>query len=493
MKKIGLLISCICIVFITIFCVSCFAEENKIVLNEPLTDDVNHTFKYPNLAISKDVNPHSLSLSIDNGYFSTSDGDLNTLISTYFDFKGGTDISNNFIGTLNTTTQYKTISLNIKNTVDLDDTTVKNSVITSTESFVRDILFYNETNKDAKFTLTFSEFEMKFIDASHPNGLDVVAFQSPGDTKEHYYMKVENSGIAWDAAYNIAAGMKWNNLQGYLATITTEEEHNFIYNSLGSIEGWIGAAAIENSEDIEYNTQNIVWDPATEKLTSGYRYKSGTSKSDDLIEQYWYWVAGPEAGQRVFDGYNHFKTGGASSNEPNNAGGNEWVAEYGFGEGGAWNDYPVSVAGIKGYYIEFGGFPDDNTTVLPVSLTNTFKWNDYDFRNVEKEIKDIIDEYGFDENTPQEEIEEMIEEAIEKTGLDIKYEILERRIVDNKVYYDVELSIGEDEDRETHMVYLVKPLTVPNTYDNIYTYIFILLISSVSLLTIFKLRNRKDF
>ena len=354
------------------------AEETKITLGEPTKDYVAHSFKYEEFDIADDVNPQSLTISIKNGTFKV-DADTITALVTYFDFKGGTLQDNSFTSSLNGTNSYKTISLNTKASVDLTDETIKANVLTSIETFIKKIVFVNDTLKNAEFSVTLSDVMMKF-DNSYGVGddLPVVAFKGPDHTSDHYYIGVDDSGIAWTDAYNIAAGLKFNGLQGYLVTITSLEEHNFIYNSLESIEGWMGAAGIANADKVKFNTQNISWDYQGFTSLAAGSYSGGDSQYEKNVRLYWHWVAGPEAGKKVFDGFTKF-----NSQEPNNSGKNEWCAEYGFGEGGNWNDYPNSVDAIDGYYVEFGGFPDDNPTNPPVTLTQEFKWSEYDKENME--------------------------------------------------------------------------------------------------------------
>ena len=113
-----------------------------------------------------------------------------------------------------------------------------------------------------------------------------------------------------------------------MATITSAEENAFIVPKLAG-EGWIGASDAENE---------------------------GTYK----------WVTGPEAGQTIGTGtykgggsfsaangmYNNFASG--EPNDYNN--GNPGEDYIHFLANGQWNDYPGSIANIKGYIVEYGGW-----------------------------------------------------------------------------------------------------------------------------------------
>lgn len=59
----------------------------------------------------------------------------------------------------------------------------------------------------------------------------------------HYYELINNN-LTWGDARNTAAGMSYNGMQGHLATITSQDEHNFIINEWTNLEAdfqfWIG-------------------------------------------------------------------------------------------------------------------------------------------------------------------------------------------------------------------------------------------------------------
>lgn len=481
---------------------SVYASENSIILNKAETNDVEHTFKYPNFDIKNDVNPHSLTLSIENGYFIASNSSLNEEVENYFNFMGGTNLSNDFISTLNSTEKFKVITFNLLDTIDLTNNTLKQKVISSVKNFIRSIIFYNSENKDAKFTLTFSEIELTLNDPDILlDDIKIVAFKSPGQKKEHYYAKIDAARIQWTDAYNIASSLRFNNLQGYLATITTEEEHNFIYQSLGSIRGWMGAASVQDADKYLYNTKNISWNNAISKLDHSVGPGYGTINNDNNIYSYWHWVAGPEAGQKIFgEGlYSNFADG-----EPNNYNTGEWCGEYGHGDGGVWNDYPNYCSDIQGYYVEFGGFENDNEDVEPVSLVNTFKWKDYDIRNIEQNIEEKLEEQEFTDQVTEEEIIEVLTEAVEETGLeDVKYEIISKTINGNTLNIKIEVTIGEGNNAVKYTLNLqkeveieeqesepkqeikpeIKPQENPKTGDNHIIYIVTAIISLLGLIS----------
>jgi len=147
----------------------------------------------------------------------------------------------------------------------------------------------------------------------------------------HYYEYVPSLGITWTAARDAAALRTFYGLQGYLATISNQDESDLL-GSQAPGAGWIGA-------------------------------------SDAATEGDWYWVTGPEAGTLFWRGtaggtafgYEFWNTG-----EPNQSGNEDYahITAPGVGLLGSWNDLSNTGAGSgdyqpKGYLVEYGGMPGD--------------------------------------------------------------------------------------------------------------------------------------
>jgi gliding motility-associated-like protein len=147
----------------------------------------------------------------------------------------------------------------------------------------------------------------------------------------HYYEYVSNIGITWTSAKAAAEARTYFGLQGYLATITSDEEAQ-LSGEQSSGAGWIGG-------------------------------------SDAETEGVWKWVTGPEAGTVFWNGAINGSTSNYAnwnSNEPNQAGNEDYahVTAPGIGIAGSWND--LSNTGNasgdyqpKGYIVEYGGMPGD--------------------------------------------------------------------------------------------------------------------------------------
>ena len=161
----------------------------------------------------------------------------------------------------------------------------------------------------------------------------------------HYYFYVSDLSITWSAAKIAAEQQTYFGLQGYLATITSQDEMQLTgEQSTGT--GWIGG-------------------------------------SDQQNEGTWIWETGPEAGQVFWQGAaNGSAPNGMyefwNTNEPNDFNGEDYahITDPSIGILGSWNDLPnTGDADInspyhpKGYIVEFGGMPGDPDINISASTT----------------------------------------------------------------------------------------------------------------------------
>ena len=161
----------------------------------------------------------------------------------------------------------------------------------------------------------------------------------------HSYQYVAGP-VTWSQAQTAAAASSKYGAQGYLATITSQAENDFIATQLKS-DSWIGA-------------------------------------SDAAVEGVWRWVTGPESGEQFWQGngqnagsntvngmYAHWNnpvTGGTGQ-EPNDSGGNEDCAEFYYSNNGLWND--LNCSSTLGYIIEYGGLNGIDPTVSTAAVAIT--------------------------------------------------------------------------------------------------------------------------
>jgi hypothetical protein len=133
----------------------------------------------------------------------------------------------------------------------------------------------------------------------------------------HYYELVQTDGVLWKHALAIAERRRYKGMRGYLVTITSKAENDFLVrNFSGTGLAWVGG-------------------------------------SDAASEGKWKWVCGPEAGEVFYRhseekpdlvGYSNWDRNNYFT-EPNNSGGKEHylVWNWHFGpdhkEQGMWNDW----------------------------------------------------------------------------------------------------------------------------------------------------------
>lgn len=157
----------------------------------------------------------------------------------------------------------------------------------------------------------------------------------------HSYLAVPQS-LSWTEALAQAAKKSYLGRQGYLTTVTSQEEQDFVFSLMG-VDCWIGATCMEDY--------------------TGHPGSFAADKAD------YYWVDGPEAGQLLWSGaYGQVDPNTGSSpkmytnwypKEPNNGDPSspENCVQLFATRGGTWNDIPSTTA--LPYIAEFGGMPDD--------------------------------------------------------------------------------------------------------------------------------------
>ncbi|CAN5746603.1 hypothetical protein BH11PAT2_BH11PAT2_01170 [soil metagenome] len=144
-------------------------------------------------------------------------------------------------------------------------------------------------------------------------------------TNNHLYKFVAGS-FTWDAAKAAAEAQTAYGVAGYLATITSQAENDFVSGRLTG-DGWLGG-------------------------------------SDAAVEGDWRWVTGPEAGTLFWRGIGNGSAQGGNyahwnSGEPNQSG-NEDCAET-YVASGSWND--LDCGSQLGYVAEFGSGTSTPTVV----------------------------------------------------------------------------------------------------------------------------------
>lgn len=201
-----------------------------------------------------------------------------------------------------------------------------------------------------------------------------IAFSGNG----HFYEFVSGS-FSWSAAKTAAASRSFYSMQGYLATVTSQEENDFIQQKLGA-DGWIGA-----SDD--YSHINAA--------TGATTYASQAA-----AEGKWYWVTGPSGEKGTQFSNANFTPVSVSgrymnwnTNEPNNSSTEHYAEIYTSGASGKWNDLGSSAT--LGYVVEYGGLASDpavnltcsrNIIMIATSLQTTSTSNPYLSKETAKQV-----------------------------------------------------------------------------------------------------------
>ncbi|EOH97739.1 hypothetical protein [Enterococcus pallens] len=177
------------------------------------------------------------------------------------------------------------------------------------------------------------------------------------DGTTHYYVFIEDTtepGTNWFQAYNKAKQLRYRGLTGYLATITSAEEHDFIFDNIARAPGLLGGARAVLADGSKIDDDSII---------------PQTRDEYDIDQDDWYWVSGPESGEVFFVGkdaivgntpanaYSSFAPG-----EPNNAieVGGEYILQFAKDDSKEWNDLHGDLGYDQrynhGYYVEFSEY-----------------------------------------------------------------------------------------------------------------------------------------
>ncbi len=164
---------------------------------------------------------------------------------------------------------------------------------------------------------------------------------------DHFYEYVAGS-ITFTNSKTAAENRSYFGRAGYLATMSSEAENNFVWKLMAS-DCWFGASD-------EVGLVNAA------KGTTAFA-------SQAAVEQKWHWISGPEKGTQFSNGSTALTGQYAkwANGEPNNSGG-EHYGQFYSANLGQWNDLPNTNLG--GYLCEYGDMPGDITTSITISTRN---------------------------------------------------------------------------------------------------------------------------
>lgn len=219
---------------------------------------------------------------------------------------------------------------------------------------------------------------LSLADATNTKGLRLVASLAPVSTTRDYnslnghYYEVGSGTTSWTGALAAAETHTYMGMQGYLVTVTSREEQDFVF-SLVHTDTWIGGTT-----DDTYTRRTSSWaqNYRTNNADVPTRWADTTTfKGAGQVSAY-YWVAGPEAGLKMGDASTSKRWYPATNPEtgeemfmfwadsqPDQSGGQEKYMQLAVSFGtsqkeGQWNDLPNATYSLP-YIIEYGDMPDD--------------------------------------------------------------------------------------------------------------------------------------
>lgn len=157
-------------------------------------------------------------------------------------------------------------------------------------------------------------------------------------TNGHYYKLVNHgSNICWTAARAAAAASTYFGMQGYLVTVTTQAENDFLAQMIQT-DTWTGGSDL---------AQEGVW-----------RWVTGCEGLEDNGQGRHFFTDSPGCdhpggGTPVGTNFNAWNV-----NQPDNAGCLEHYMQFVPGTGGKWNDLP-NCHPVARYLVEYGCMPND--------------------------------------------------------------------------------------------------------------------------------------
>ncbi|MDR0854217.1 MAG: C-type lectin domain-containing protein [Clostridiales Family XIII bacterium] len=220
-----------------------------------------------------------------------------------------------------------------------------------TLSLVKSLSFTLPSGKtvDSKARITISLDEKK-----------ISAYINDGTIHYYEFVKTEETStekpyyVTWLQAFNLARERSYEGLSGYLSTITSQEEQDFIYNSIAKYPGWLGGTRMLFIE------KDVEQPKPIGELKGAISEKIEDYNIDAKVANTWYWACGPEAGKAFYSqataseeaksDYNNFNSG-----EPNNSG-NEYCLQFALSGSDRWNDLNYDRADStynQGYYVEY--------------------------------------------------------------------------------------------------------------------------------------------
>lgn len=194
----------------------------------------------------------------------------------------------------------------------------------------------------------------------------------------------------WIDAYNIAKQVTFNGLNGYLMTINSEVENNYIEACMKLSMSWMGGSRMV-PQDNQYDSMEYTISKTTQKIKYQDKVVKNNNNGDTFTGEFYgtdfKWQCGPDAGKVFSTGKFNYSGSGTNrspykisgyvitgipsdsyanweSGEPNNYN-NLPENTVQFHSNGQWNDLPWNIESNsdyapKGYIIEFTPYKNEN-------------------------------------------------------------------------------------------------------------------------------------
>ena len=241
----------------------------------------------------------------------------------------------------------------------------------------------NYTQQGGATAEQWQEFLAKYLtvrlaDNQNTKGLRLVASLAPVSITRDYnslnghYYEVGTQNTSWTNALKLAEDHTYMGMQGYLVTVTSQEEQDFVF-SLVNTDTWIGGTC-----DDTYTMKSNAWakNYRTNNVDSPTRWSTTTTFRSGAYSDY-YWVSGPEAGLMMGQCFNNQDRKHATNPETGEtmymnwapaqpdgpaSSGEKWMqlaVQFGnSAHDGRWNDLPDATYMLP-YIIEYGDMPGD--------------------------------------------------------------------------------------------------------------------------------------
>lgn len=211
---------------------------------------------------------------------------------------------------------------------------------------------------------------LRLADASGAKTLRMVASFKAQDTvydynaeNGHYYEAVSTM-VNWDTALEAARSKIYLGLQGYLVTITSQQEHDFVHTLIRGGECWIAGtcedehtALLKNTYAPFYEARGLAIPASTHTSTDAWYFWADGPEKGKLISygKYAQHVAAddPDTGEKIFV---NWSAGNPNNGVGGNTGDQRWI-HFWEKSGGTWDDFSYSQH--SKYVVEYGGMSCD--------------------------------------------------------------------------------------------------------------------------------------